>query len=102
MTHLVHREYLDGLPEDALFLDGHFPGNPIVPGAVLIGLASHSLREEGYEITSILRMKFMSPLPPAQPFEIDIQSGEKSSTLRIVSKGQTVADARVIVQAIRD
>lgn len=89
---------LGAIPSDARFLDGHFPGNPIVPGAVLLGLAAQSLRDAGYEIDTIIRMKFQRPLLPEQPFEVTCSFGDAHSTLVWLHQGEAIATARVILR----
>lgn len=53
-------------------LAGHFPGNPIVPGAVLLAAVAHAL--PGFlgvpaRVTGMPAVKFLAPLPP----EVDVQ-----------------------------
>lgn len=60
----------DGFPATARFLDGHFEGNPIVPGAVILGRLSAALAENGQRIETIRRMKFTRPLRPDTGFSI--------------------------------
>jgi len=98
----VRFDFPNGLKGTSRFLDGHFPGNPIVPGAILIGLAAQSLREAGYEIEKILRMKFVRPLHPSQPFEITYTQEKSASVLRWLSDGQPIAHASVQLRSIGD
>ena len=85
----------DGISPKSKFLDGHFPGNPIVPGAVLLGLAEQGLRHIGFEIKSIQRMKFLRQLPPDQPFEITVEIENSLAKLAWTSGTDTLANARV-------
>ncbi len=98
----VRFDFPNGLEETSRFLDGHFPGNPIVPGAILIGLAEQSLREVGYEIENVLRMKFLRPLHPSQPFEITYTQEKSACVLRWLCDGQAIARARVRLRSIHD
>jgi len=88
----------DGAPIGAPFLDGHFPGNPIVPGAVLLGYAAHALSEQRREIASVVRMKFLRPLLPGVPFIVEIAETTDSTTLVWQSDGSVFAKARVILR----
>jgi 3-hydroxymyristoyl/3-hydroxydecanoyl-(acyl carrier protein) dehydratase len=85
----------DGIDPNSDFLDGHFPGNPIVPGAVLLGLAEQGLRDIGYEIKCVQRMKFLRQLIPDQPFEITVEIGSSLAKLTWSSGTETLANARV-------
>ena len=89
-----------GIVIDAPFLQGHFPGNPIVPGAILLGYSAQALRDLGYEIIRVQRMKFLRPLLPEQPFEIRFDKGQVISKLSWISSGDVLADARVELRLI--
>lgn len=51
-------------------LAGHFPGNPIVPGVVLLDAVVCAFAERYPELrlAGISFVKFFQPLRPAQPF----------------------------------
>lgn len=85
----------DGICAKSRFLDGHFPGNPIVPGAVLLGLAEQALHDIGYEIKTIQRLKFLRQLSPDQPYEIEIEMTLPRARIAWISGTETLADARV-------
>lgn len=99
----MHVMKSDGLAPQSKFLEGHFPGNPIVPGAVLLGLAQQGLRDSGYEISSIQRVKFLRQLLPGQAFEITVDisdSGGRTAKLSWVSGAVVLADARVELRPV--
>lgn len=85
----------DGLRKDAGFLDGHFAGNPIVPGAILLGYAAAGLRDHGYEVERLMRIKFLHQLLPSVPFEITCKIGADISKLVWMSAGDVLAEARI-------
>lgn len=64
-----------GIAADSRCFDGHFPGNPIAPGAILIAWLSDRLAETGREIARIDRLKFERPLGPDQAFEVIVRKG---------------------------
>lgn len=55
-------------------LAGHFPGNPIVPGVVLLDYARTLLQQwrPGGRISSLSQCKFLKPLRPDQVFIIKL------------------------------
>ncbi|MFK7944697.1 MAG: hypothetical protein AB8B85_17560 [Paracoccaceae bacterium] len=67
-----------GIPADSRFLDGHFPGNPIVPGAMILAWLADRLAISGRAIERVERMKFTRPLGPATPFEVILKSGTQA------------------------
>lgn len=53
-------------------LAGHFPGNPIVPGTLILQRVIESLRQRhpGSAVGEIVRAKFLHPLKPGEAFSI--------------------------------
>ena len=64
----------DGFPADSAFLDGHFAGNPIIPGAIILGYLAAQLATVDLAITKVARMKFHRILRPGVPIDITITS----------------------------
>ena len=57
--------------------DGHFPGNPIIPGALLLDwLLSGLAEKDGKELgrCAIHSAKFLSPVLPGEVLEFQIES----------------------------
>ena len=73
-------------------LAGHFPGNPVVPGVVLLDEVVNALaRHVGGDlrITGMPTLKFLSPLLPGEDFRIDIainKPGRASFELMAVAR----------------
>ena len=64
------------LPASHPMFAGHFPGNPIVPGAYLMALverrANDFLRREGeaLQVSGVSAVKFVRPLRPDEECEV--------------------------------
>jgi 3-hydroxymyristoyl/3-hydroxydecanoyl-(acyl carrier protein) dehydratase len=88
-------EFPDGIPSEERFFDGHFPDQPIVPGAILLGYAAAQLSARGFTIKNILRIKFALSLKPNHPFTIIFLPGAKTLTVLWLTGEKLLARARM-------
>ena len=56
-------------------LAGHFPGNPVVPGVVILDEVIGALQQwqPQWQVGGFVSVKFLSPLLPEQNFSIELQ-----------------------------
>jgi 3-hydroxyacyl-[acyl-carrier-protein] dehydratase len=83
-------------------LPGHFPGRPIVPGAVLLQCVVEAAAQANpsRSVSGVKRIKFLSMLPPEQPFSIEFeQPGTSGVRFRVQSAGAAVADGQLMFRA---
>lgn len=74
-------------------LPGHFPGNPVVPGAMLLSQVLHAVQEEcgkQVKISAMPAVKFHAVLRPAEKFEIELQTLSEGQMKFTVSRGDTL------------
>ncbi len=60
------------VPKNHPALPGHFPGNPIVPGVVILSHVADAIRCQLPNMipVTLLAMRFYTPLRPGQPFTV--------------------------------
>lgn len=74
-------------------LDGHFPGNPIVPGVVILDRVIDAVEADGGGKASVIRRcKFVKPLLPGETCHIEWQF--QDGTVRFVCSNQAGTLAR--------
>jgi 3-hydroxymyristoyl/3-hydroxydecanoyl-(acyl carrier protein) dehydratase len=75
-------------------IPGHFPGNPLVPGVVILErVIEHVLAEHpGRQISGLPQVKFLAPIQPEQPFEIHSTPGSGERVNFLCKSG----DARLV------
>jgi 3-hydroxyacyl-[acyl-carrier-protein] dehydratase len=80
-------------PEHAVFR-GHFPGNPIVPGVMLLEWVLDEVAQTLCCAPSALRVreaKFFTPLAPAQRAELRCEMGEHRCSFSIQHRSVPIA-----------
>ena len=63
------------VPLDHPAIPGHFPGNPIVPGVLILTRVADEIRRQlpGIVLGSLLATRFYAPLRPGQPFAVNAE-----------------------------
>ena len=76
-------------------LKGHFPGNPVVPGVVILDEVTSLVKsiKPGYTISALPSVKFVKPLLPEQAVKLEIT--EKSDTA--ISFSCHVNDEKIVI-----
>lgn len=82
------------VPEDLAYLEGHFPGNPIVPGvAQLVPLAEARARAAWPDlgpVAGVRRLKFMRGLYPGDELVVELTRSEDGTRVTfVVRSGDT-------------
>lgn len=71
------------VPADHPSLPGHFPGQPIVPGVVLLECVVAALAVPGTRVlAAVPNLKFVHALQPGQPFRIHWTQQDQSVRFR--------------------
>lgn len=74
---------------------GHFPGHPIVPGALLLDWAQTAIEAQlGLSLQALAEAKFHSPATPADPLELDFEVGTAAVRFEIRSTTRKIASGR--------
>jgi 3-hydroxyacyl-[acyl-carrier-protein] dehydratase len=88
------------VPADHPTFAGHFPGNPTVPGVVLLDIALHAITAAtgiDLAVCEISTVKFLSPVSPNEQISIEhtiLPTG--AIRFEIVSDTRKIATGRVI------
>ena len=84
-------------------LAGHFPGNPIVPGVVLLHRVCRAASEAcGVVVTEIPVVKFLAPLRPGELFDIALDRTSGDCCAFRVTRGETLIASGQVRGAGRD
>ena len=81
---------------DEPFLSGHFPGQPVVPGVVLLDRVAAAVeRWQGRSLARLTQVKFLQPLLPGQDAELSLNADGARLRFHIVATGREIASGIV-------
>ena len=91
------------VPANLAFLEGHFPGQPIVPGVVQLRWALDCAQQwlgAPIPVARIEALKFREVLRPGDRFKLTLELGSAGDRLRILlhSEGRVFSTARCILR----
>ncbi len=90
------RERVVVIPAQHPSLAGHFPGNPVVPGVVMLNEVIDTLRQLDPQaiVTGLSVVKFVSPLKPGEALTICVERDGESDVefscyveVRLIARG---------------
>ena len=91
MPRVLTAEY--AMPPEHPVLAGHFPGRPIVPGAVLLARIVALLAEHQFALRECTSVKFHAPLLPAQRVSIRVEvAADLTARFGITRDATRIAD----------
>ena len=88
------------IPADHPALAGHFPGNPVVPGVVILEevvLAVGAWRGD-CRVAGVPLAKFIAPLQPERTFAIKLSGDERRVRFECVQQGEMFARGELSVK----
>jgi 3-hydroxymyristoyl/3-hydroxydecanoyl-(acyl carrier protein) dehydratase len=94
------------LPADAIWFDGHFPNDPIMPGVAQIQLVLEAVNATlgtVCRIKSLKRIRFRSMIRPGDRFEIETQAAAGHTgtfQFRITLDDNIACTGTIVVEAV--
>ena len=85
---------------DAPYFKGHFPGFPVLPGVVQLGLAHHyaeAFLRKPFTICNIKKMKFSRPIVPGEKIHFTLEKRSDAEIGYTYTKGETVCSSGSLV-----
>jgi 3-hydroxymyristoyl/3-hydroxydecanoyl-(acyl carrier protein) dehydratase len=79
---------------------GHFPGRPIVPGALLIDLAVRAVEQAtARDVASVAQAKFLSPAGPGETLALVFEANGDAVRFDIETTDRKLASGRFTLRA---
>ncbi len=90
------------IDKDHPCLEGHFPGNPIVPGVVILDEIIDCVLKQnnGYKVCSLNNVKFLQPLKAEQSVEINAPTTDNTTDNEVKIKFSASCQGNLIVQGL--
>jgi 3-hydroxymyristoyl/3-hydroxydecanoyl-(acyl carrier protein) dehydratase len=88
-------------PADLAPFNGHFPGNPILPGVGQISLITEILKKayrRNFTLVTVKRIKFMAPILPEMPLSVSVKNDNGSVNADIVSGENKISNLKLIYE----
>ena len=82
------------IPSNHAALPGHFPGNPVVPGVVVLEHVIRVLEASGFplpQLRKLKQVKFIEPLLPDQEATVTAEVGDAALSFSVTRGGRTIA-----------
>lgn len=79
-------------------LPGHFPGNHIVPGVVILQHVIETATSEGYTVNGVANAKFSAPLLPGQSCQINFEPKGSRLQFEVVLMQEVVVQGTLVVE----
>ena len=97
MTEAAAQFTLDvSVPWDHPSFAGHFPGNPLVPGALLLRWMIERLQQENLAVYLIKQCKFLNIVKPGDALQLQIKTNNGSLAVEIFCADKPVAKAQCL------
>lgn len=92
----------DKILQDHPCLSGHFPGNPIVPGVVILDSVRSAIKEwlPEYCISGFSNIKFLNILRPEQEFLISVEQQQTTCRFECSYNDKTIAQGNIQLGSI--
>ena len=80
--------------QDHPALPGHFPGNPLVPGVVILDEVIGAVERwlgGSWRVSGVPQAKFLSPLRPGVDARVELERRDSSVAFTVLADGTTLA-----------
>jgi 3-hydroxymyristoyl/3-hydroxydecanoyl-(acyl carrier protein) dehydratase len=91
------------VPSDHPCLPGHFPGQPVVPGVVVLDHVLQALETQRGHVRGGLRMpqvKFVQPLLPGEQAQIVLEGAAPKWKFRVQREDTLLASGELLAQDV--
>ena len=92
------------VPSDSPWFDGHFPGEPILPGVAQIGMVFDAIRKarnQDLKISSVRRVRFKQIIRPDDKLKLiaaPLKENDGAYSFRILVENEAVCNGVMMVE----